>query len=96
MSVTNTDALYGYLAGQFADADLAGQTDEQAAVDGLSNETRAAYQEVLKQGRAVLASPTLDWRTIADYANRRFADESEARRWLARMMDLLDNALRKQ
>lgn len=93
--MNDTDDFYGYLAGQFADADLAGQTDEQAAVDGLTPETRAAYKNVLSQGRAILASPVVDWRKIADYANRRFGDESEARRWLTRMMDLLDDALGK-
>jgi hypothetical protein len=87
--------LYGYLAGQFADADLAGQTDTQAAVDGLSATTKAAYGDVLRQGRAVLASSSIDWRRIADYANRRFSNEAEARAWLTRMMDLLDAALKK-
>ena len=89
------DALYGYLAGQFADADLLDQTDEQAAVDGVSAEKRAAYTKVLAQGRAVLASSPFPWQRIGDYANRVFADEAEARRWLTRMMDLLEGALKK-
>lgn len=93
--MSNSDSLYGYLAGQFADADLAGQTDEQAAVDGLRPETRAAYEDVLKEGRAILASPALEWRMIADYANRRFGDENEARSWLTHMMDVLEETLRK-
>jgi hypothetical protein len=95
LSVSNTDALYGYLAGQFADADLAGQTDEQAAVDGLTPDTRAAYEDVLKQGRAILASSSFDWLKIADYANRRFGNESQTRRWLTRMMDVLEEALKR-
>ncbi len=73
------DELYGYLAGQFADADLLGQTDEQAAVDGVSPETKAAYQNVLVQGRAVLASPSFKWQRVGDYANRIFKSEAEAR-----------------
>jgi len=89
------DALYGYLAGQFADADLLGLTDKQAAVDGVTAAKRAAYTKVLAQGRAVLASRPLDWRRISDYANRRFKDEEDARRWLTRMMDLLEAALKK-
>lgn len=93
--MSNTDALHGYLAGQFADSDLAGQTDEQAAVDGLSATTKAAYSDVLRQGRAVLASASLDWRRVADYANRRFGSEAEARAWLTRMMNLLEEALKK-
>lgn len=88
------DALYGHLAGQFADADLLGQTDEQAAVDNVSRETRAAYQAVLDQGRTMLASPGFDWRRVGDYANRYFKNEDEARRWLTRMMDLLEQALK--
>ena len=94
MSLSDFDAFYGYLAGQFADADLAGQIDEQAAVDGLTPETQAAYENVLSQGRAILASPAIDWPKLADYANRRFRDETEARRWLTRMMDALEKALR--
>lgn len=93
--MSNSDSFNGYLAGQFADADLAGQTDEQAAVDGLRPETRAAYEDVLKEGRAILASPALEWRMIADYANRRFGDENEARSWLTHMMDVLEETLRK-
>lgn len=95
MSVSNTDALYGYLAGHFADADLAGQTDEQAAVDGLTPETRAAYEDVLRQGRVALAAASLDWTKLADYANRRFGSEDEARRWLSRMMAVLEAAIKK-
>jgi hypothetical protein len=89
------DDLYGYLAGQFADAALLGQTDEQAAVAGVSAETKAAATDVLTQGHAVLASPSLDWGSIGDYANRRFNNEAEARIWLTRMMNLLDAALKK-
>jgi hypothetical protein len=89
------DALYGYLAGQFADADLLDRTDEQAAVDGLTPETKTAYGDVLAEGRAALASPSLDWRRVGDYANRMFDNEGEARAWLTRMMDLLEQALGK-
>ncbi|HWK96008.1 MAG TPA: hypothetical protein VNR39_11345 [Pseudolabrys sp.] len=93
--MSNTDAFHGYLAGQFADSDLAGQSDEQAAVEGLSSETQGAYEEVLKQGRAVLATSSFDWRKVGDFANRRFGNEREARHWLTHMMDVLEKALRK-
>lgn len=93
--MNDTDDFYGYLAGQFADADLAGQTDEQAAIDGLTPETRAAYQNVFTVGRELLASSALDWKKIGDYANRRFLTEQEARDWLARMMNILEAALKK-
>lgn len=89
------DALYGYLAGQFADADLLGLTDEQAAVDGLSPETKVAYSQVLHQGHALLASRPFDWQRVGDYANRVFKNEDDARRWLTQMMDLLEEALKK-
>lgn len=90
-----SDALYGYLAGQFADADLLGLSDEQAAVDGLAPETKAAYRQVLEQGRALLASQPFDWQRVGDYANRIFKNEDDARRWLTRMMNLLEDALKK-
>jgi hypothetical protein len=89
------DALYGYLAGQFADADLLGHTDEQAAIDGVSSETKAAYVQVLQQGRSMLAARPFDWRRVGDYANRIFKHEDEARHWLTRMMGLLEKALEK-
>lgn len=95
MPVTESDAFYGYLAGQFSDADMAGQTDEQAAVAGISVKKRAAYKKVLDQGRAVLASGPVPWQRIGDYANRRFNSEAEARAWLTRMMNLLEEALKK-
>lgn len=92
--MNSNDALYGYLAGQFSDADMIGQSDEQTAVDGVSNATRAAYEDVLRQGHSVLASTPFDWQRIGDYANRAFEDEDEARRWLKQMMDLLEAALK--
>lgn len=88
-------AFYGYLVGQFADADLLDQTDEQAAVAGISRSKRNAYEKVLKQGRALLKSDRFDWRRIADHANRDFGNETETRAWLTRMMDLLEEALKK-
>ena len=93
--MSTDDAFYGYLAGQFSDSDLLGQTDAAAAVDGISTETRAAYQEALSQGRAVLATSPLPWQRIGDYANRHFSNESEARHWLKQMLDLLEGALKK-
>jgi hypothetical protein len=94
MPVNRYDALYGYLAGQFSDSDLLGQTDEQAAVAGVCAAKQAAYEKVLSQGRAVLASTSFDWQRIGDYANRVFDDEDETRRWLKRMMDLLEATLK--
>lgn len=89
------DSLDGYLAGNFADADLAGLSDEQAAVEGLNAETAEWHRAVLKEGRDALAAPDLDWRRLADYANRNFQSEQEARQWLARMLDVLKRALGK-
>ncbi len=85
--------FYGYLAGQFADADLFDQTDEQAAVAGVTLRKRAAYMKVLEQGRVLLASPSLDWQRIGGNANRDFKDEAETRAWLTRMMNLLEGEL---
>lgn len=87
--------FYGYLVGSFADADLLGQTDEQAAVARITVRKRVAYEKVLAQGRAILALPMLDWERIAGSANRDFKNEDETRAWLTRMMDLLDAALQK-
>lgn len=89
------DALHGYLMGHFADSDLLGLSDEQAAVDGVAADSRSAYADVLAEGRAALAAPRLDWRRVGDSANRRFAGEPEARTWLEHKMDLLEAALKR-
>lgn len=89
------EALDGYLAGNFAEADLAGLTDEQAAVAGLSRATLEWHRQVLRQGQAALTEPQLDWRHIADYANRNFRSEQEARAWLTRMMAALKRGIER-
>lgn len=91
--MTSRDAFYGYLAAHFSDADLLGQTDEQAAVADVTAEAREAYTEILAEGRRVLAAPTLDWKRIGGSANRYFESEIETRAWLTRMMDLLEARL---
>lgn len=91
--MSTLDAFYGYLAAHFSDADLLGQTDEQAAVAEVSAESRQAYLEILAQGRRVLAAPTLEWKRIGGSANRYFESETEARAWLTRMMNLLEARL---
>lgn len=96
--MTEDDAyedLYGFLAGQFADADLAGWSDEEAVCASLAPDTIAWHRQVLAAGRAALASPAFPWRKVADYANRVFDAEDEARAWLSRMLDLLEEQLGK-
>ena len=93
--MTSDYALHGYLAGQFSDADLLGRNDEQAAVWGVSAESKAFYQEVLAQGRDVLAETRLDWRRMGDSANRNFADEKAARAWLTATLNQLEAALQR-
>jgi len=91
--LSTLDSFYGYLAAHFADADLAGQTDEEAAVAEVSAESRQAYLEILVEGRRVLAAPTLEWKRIGGSANRHFKSEAETRAWLTRMIDLLEARL---
>lgn len=93
--MSSPDAFYGYLAGHFADADLLGQTDEQAAVAEVTAETRGTYTQVLTQARKVLAAPTLEWKRIGGSANRYFKSEAETRAWLTRMVDLLEGRLKE-
>lgn len=89
----DSDVLDGYLAANFADADLAGLTDEQAAVQYVSRATLDWHRSVLREGRAALAASRVDYRRIAEYANRGFTNEKQARVWLSRMMDVLQKAI---
>ena len=91
--MSSRDTFYGYLAAHFSDADLLGQTDEQAAVAEVSVEARDTYNEILAEGRRVLAAPTLEWKRIGGSANRYFESEAETRAWLTRMIDLLEARL---
>ncbi|HZS65288.1 MAG TPA: hypothetical protein VFA53_12440 [Xanthobacteraceae bacterium] len=87
------EALEGFLAGNFADADLAGQSDDQAAVADLNSVTLPWHCEVLRQARIALREPRLDWRHIAGCANRPFSDEGEARAWLSRIAAALERGI---
>jgi hypothetical protein len=88
-------ALDGFLAGNFADADLAGLSDEQAAVAQLRRATLDWHRQVLREGRAALRAPHLNWRHIADCANRAFTGEKQARAWLSRMMRELERGIER-
>lgn len=88
-------ALAGYLAGQFADSDVAGVADDVAAKSALSHVTIDAHQLVLAQGTAFLADPKRDPKLIADWANRRFDTADGAERWLAYVLDELGAAVEK-
>ena len=94
--IENYSALAGYLTGQFADSDLAGETDEEAAVSSLTAVTHAAHMEVYEQGQEFLNFPDANYVLIGNWANRAFRDDEAAREWLAKMMKLLGAALEQR
>lgn len=87
--------LYGFLAGQFADADLAGWSDEEAACASLAPDTATWHRRVLAEGRAALAAPSFPWHAVADHANRVLDTEEDARAWLSRMLDVLEREIER-
>ncbi|WP_027834246.1 RNase A-like domain-containing protein [Maritalea myrionectae] len=86
-------ALAGYLAGQFADSDLAGLSDDVAVKSSLTHVSAEAHRLVLAQGADFLADPKHDPRLIEDWANRRFGTPDGATRWLAYVLEELSVAL---
>ena len=87
------DDLYGFLASEFADADLAGKTDEEVVRTCITPLRRDWHHQVLAQGRAALTSPGFPWRQVADYANRDLQSEEATAQWLTAMLDLLERCL---
>lgn len=82
--------LFEFLAAWFAEADLEERSDRTAieAYRRVANRTDRAV--VVRQGRALLASRPLPWRTMAQTANRRFDDAAAAYAWLDGVLDALE------
>lgn len=82
--------LFEFLAAWFAEADLEERTD-RAAIDAYARVAdRTERVAVIRQGRALLASRPLPWRTMAQTANRRFSSAEEAAAWLDGVLDALE------
>ncbi len=95
MTRDDVDALYGFLASEFADADLEGKTDEQVVRSCITPLRTQWHGQVLAQGRAALASSALPWREVAHYANRDLRTEKSVTEWLTAMLDLLEHSLNR-
>jgi hypothetical protein len=87
--------LYGFLAGEFAAADLDGLSDAEIVRRTATPEATPWLRLVLASGRAMLAAHPFPWRKIASYANRTLANEEAARQWLGEILDLLHRELEK-
>ena len=83
--------LFEFLAAWFAEADLEGRTD-RAAVDAYRRVAdRTERAAVIRQGRALLASRPLPWRSMSACANRRFSDAEAAAAWLDGVLKALES-----
>ncbi len=89
------DDLYGFLAAEFADADLSGMSDADVVRRRATPDAREWLHRVLADGRRALRTQPFPWRKIASYANRDFATAAEARAWLAEMLDLLEREIER-
>lgn len=87
------ESLCSFLAAEFADADLANLTDAAVVSNCVELQLVSWHRTVIAQGRAALAAQPFPWEAIADYANRHFETESEARAWLTQMLDQLEQHL---
>ena len=95
MTRLDVDDLYGFLASEFADADLERKTDEQVVRSCITPLHTQWHGQVLAQGRAALASSAFPWREVAHYANRDLRTEEAAAEWLTAMLDLLEHCLNR-
>jgi hypothetical protein len=87
--------LYGFLAGEFADADFDKLSDAEIVRRCVTPEAAAWLREVLAGGRAILTVQPFPWRKIASHANRNLADEGAVRRWLGEILDLMQQQLER-
>src|SRR6185312_262478 len=87
------DDLYGFLAAEFADADLSGMSDAEIVRRAVTAEALDWLRRVLAEGRRALRASPFPWKKIASYANRDFAVATQARAWLTEMLDLLEREI---
>lgn len=87
------ESLYSFLCAEFAEADLEGLTDEAVLLNCLKPQLQQWHRTVIAQGKAALAAEPFPWEAIADYANRYFETEMEARVWLTQILDRLEQHL---
>jgi hypothetical protein len=87
--------LFGFLAGEFADADFDRLSDPEIVRRCATPEAAPWLRQVLAGGRAVLAAKPFPWRKIASHANRDLADAAAARQWLSDILDLLQQELER-
>ena len=95
MTQLDFDDLYGFLASEFADADLEGKTDEEVVRSCITPLRTQWHGRVLAQGRAALVSSAFPWRDVAHYANRDLRTQEAVAKWLTAMLDLLEHCLNR-
>ena len=85
--------LYGFLAGEFADADFDELSDAEVVRRCATPDATEWLRAVLAGGRAILMAEPFPWREIADQANRNLTGEAAVRQWLGAILDLLGREL---
>ncbi|HEY9672137.1 MAG TPA: hypothetical protein V6D11_11875 [Waterburya sp.] len=85
--------LYSFLSSEFADADLAGKSDEEVVRDSTTPNLVEWHRTIITEGRAALGSPSFPWRKVGDYGNRYFETEEAARKWLTQILDQLEHGV---
>ncbi|AOY84078.1 MAG: hypothetical protein F6K63_27140 [Moorea sp. SIO1G6] len=91
----NYENLYSFLAGEFAEADFEGKSDQEVVLGCNNPELAKWHRTIIAEGRVALASRSFPWKDVGDYANRHFETEESARKWLTEMLDLLESGLDK-
>ncbi len=92
--MSNFDLL-SFLVAEFADAGLAGKSDEEIAQSCVHAPLADWHRGIIAEGRVLLNTSNFPWEQIGDYANRYFETETEAREWLANVLEALDEGVRE-
>lgn len=74
----------------FDDPEEGGPSDEEMAADYIAGSSAEHRRAILEEGHAVLAVPEFPWEEVSGLSNRGFSYEGETRRWLARMLGVVE------
>ncbi|MFL5813627.1 MAG: PhnA domain-containing protein [Bdellovibrionia bacterium] len=88
MNLKQTPKLLAFLSTCFSDSDA--DTDEQTARDFAASSSPERQQEIIADAKRLLASEEFPLEEIGSEANRWFAEASEGRQWLQRIVSILE------
>ena len=82
--------LFNFFGAYFPDSCPERSNDDKVVADFALHEAPELRREVIVQGRALLGQGELPSDEISTEANRRFESEDDMRRWLGRILMILE------